>query len=168
MITRRCGERLAEALAGQVDPLQLLFPGGSLENAEEMYQLSPFARFSNAGRRPGRRGPTCTPTRRLRVLEIGAGTGGTSSFDRTEAPADRVEYTFTDVSPHFLGRAGQKFAALPFVDYRPLDIELRSTDQGFDGQQFDIVIAANVLHATADLVAPSITWRSCWRPTACS
>jgi NADPH:quinone reductase-like Zn-dependent oxidoreductase/SAM-dependent methyltransferase len=153
MITRRCGERLAEALAGEVDPLQLLFPGGSLENAEEMYQLSPFARFSNAltGEAVVAEVADLPPTRRLRVLEIGAGTGGTSSFVLPRLPADQVEYTFTDVSPHFLGRAGQKFAALPFLDYRPLDIERDPADQGFDGQQFDIVIAANVLHATADL-----------------
>ena len=66
-------------------------------------------------------------------------------------PAEGYEYTFTDVSPHFLGRAAEKFAAYPTMDYRTLDIEGDLTVQGFAGEQFDLVVAANVLHATADL-----------------
>ena len=71
------------------------------------------------------------------------GTGGTSAYVLPVLPADRVErYTYTDVSPHFLGRARQKFVQYPFADYRVLDIEGDLAAQGFDGQQFDIVVAA--------------------------
>jgi hypothetical protein len=49
-VTRRCGEQLAGALTGEVDHLQLIFPGGSLDAAEDMYQLSPFAHFFNSKR----------------------------------------------------------------------------------------------------------------------
>ncbi len=153
-ITRRCGEQLAEALTGAADPLQLLFPGGSLDSAEQMYQLSPFAQFYNslAAEAVAAAVADLASGSRLRVLEIGAGTGGTSAYVLPVLPADRVErYTYTDVSPHFLGRARQKFVQYPFADYRVLDIEGDLAAQGFDGQQFDIVVAANVLHATADL-----------------
>ncbi|MDP1792586.1 MAG: SDR family NAD(P)-dependent oxidoreductase [Acidimicrobiales bacterium] len=152
-ITRRCGEQLAEALAGTVDPLQLLFPGGSLESAEQMYQLSPFAHFYNslAGEAVAAAVSGLAPNTRLRVLEIGAGTGGTSAYVLPRLPATQTQYTYTDVSQHFLGRARQKFAAYPFVDYRTLDIEGDLGAQGFDASQYDMVVAANVLHATEDL-----------------
>ncbi len=133
--------------------MQLLFPGGSLDDAELMYQLSPLARFYNslAGEAVAAAVADLPAGQRLRVLEIGAGTGGTTSAVLARLPADQLEYTFTDVSAHFLGRARRKFAELGCVDYRTLDIEGDLTAQGFAGQRFDIVVAANVLHATADL-----------------
>ncbi len=151
-ITQRCGEHLAAALTGAADPVELLFPGGSIENAEQMYQLSPFAHFYNslAAEAVSAAVSDRPDAAHLRVLEIGAGTGGTSAYVLATLPPDRVEYAYTDVSPHFLGRARQKFAAYPFVVYRTLDIEGEVGAQGFD-QPYDIVIAANVLHATSDL-----------------
>jgi acyl transferase domain-containing protein/SAM-dependent methyltransferase len=152
-IARRCGNQLAEALNGTVDPLQLLFPGGSLEYAEQMYQESPFAHFYNSlvGQAIAELVAQLPGDRRLRILEIGAGTGGTSAYVLPHLPADRCEYVYTDVSPHFLGKARSKFADYPFLDYRTLDIEIDPAHQGFAPGSFDLVIAANVLHATADL-----------------
>ncbi len=51
----------------------------------------------------------------------------------------------------FVSKAQETFAAYPFVNYRVLDIEKNPSQQNFSAQSFDIVIAANVLHATADL-----------------
>ncbi len=157
-LARRCGEQLAAALTGDADPLELLFPGGSLEHAEQMYQLSPYAHFYNslAAEVVAAAAEQLVPGTRLRVLEIGAGTGGTTSYVLPRLPAGGVQYTYSDVSPHFLVRAREKFAEFGFVDYRVLDIESDLAAQGFDvgeggGGPFDIVIAANVLHATADL-----------------
>ena len=39
----------------------------------------------------------------------------------------------------------------PFVRYQTLDIERDPSEQGFAPHQFDLVLAANVLHATRDL-----------------
>src|SRR5690606_31569414 len=47
-LTHRCGQSLALALRSQVDPLDLLFPGGSLASTERLYQSSPPARTYNA------------------------------------------------------------------------------------------------------------------------
>ncbi len=152
-IARRCGENLADALTGATDPLQLLFPGGSLEYAEQMYQESPFARFYNSllGEALAAAVAQLPTGRTLRVLEIGAGTGGTSSYVLPRLPAQRSEYTYTDISAHFLVRAREKFSRYPFITYRTLDIEGDLATQNIAEQQFDIVVAANVLHATADL-----------------
>src|SRR5262249_20320782 len=90
--------------------------------------------------------------RRLRVLEIGAGTGGTTAALLPVLPADRTDYVYTDVSPRFTGAAREKFRAYPFVQYQVLDIERPAAAQAFPRQPpFDLSVAANVLHATRDL-----------------
>src|SRR3990167_4700035 len=43
----RCGARLAEVLRGTCDPLELLFPGGSLTDLEAFYARSPFLKPYN-------------------------------------------------------------------------------------------------------------------------
>ena len=152
-LVERCGEQLGPVLRGRQDPLQLLFPGGSLAALEELYERSPFARLFNglvsealAGALAGR-----PPGQPLRVLEIGAGTGGTTSSVLPLLPRHGTEYVFTDVSPAFLTKARQKFREYPFVRYELLDVEIDPTRQGLTPGGFDVVLAANVLHATRDL-----------------
>ena len=149
----RCGFELARVLTGDQDPLQLLFPGGSLTEARKLYVESPYARTYNRtlGNALQAALATWPAGRRLRVLEIGAGTGGTTTYVLPLLPRDRVESTFTDLSPHFLERAAEQFAEYPFVRRALLDIERDPISQGFQAGHYDVVIAANVLHATADL-----------------
>jgi acyl transferase domain-containing protein/acyl-CoA synthetase (AMP-forming)/AMP-acid ligase II/SAM-dependent methyltransferase len=148
-----CGARLAEVLRGELDPLELIFPNQSVERLEALYQHSPFAMAHNelvrraiaesvAGRPAGRR---------LKLLEIGAGTGGTTACVLPGLSSELTEYFFTDVSPWFLKKASEKFGEFPFVRYATLDIERDPSQQGFEPGSFDIVIAANVLHATSDV-----------------
>ena len=149
----RCGSSLAGVLNGQIDPLQLLFPDGSSELVERLYQDSPFARTLNtlveeavvAALARSEEG------RPIKILEIGAGTGGTSSQIIPRLPAERTEYVFTDVSELFTRKAQGKFQDYPFVRYGALDIEQDPTAQGFALGQFDLILAANVVHATQDL-----------------
>ncbi|MBU6352382.1 MAG: methyltransferase, partial [Chloroflexi bacterium] len=89
--------------------------------------------------------------RGLRILEIGAGTGGTTAGLLPLLPADRTEYLFTDIGPTFLNKAQERFSAFPFVHYQPLNIEEPPAAQNFALHQADIVVAANVLHATRNL-----------------
>ena len=58
---------------------------------------------------------------------------------------------FTDVSPLFLTRARDEFREYPFASFELLDIEKPPVAQGFSEQSFDVIIAANALHATRDL-----------------
>lgn len=152
---RRCGVALARVLDGSQDPLQLLFPDGSLAEARSLYVESPFARtYNRAIAYAIREAVASLPAgAKLRILEIGAGTGGTTTYVLPELAAEGVEYTFTDLSPVFLERAKEQFAAFPFVKYALLDIERDPAPQGFQAGQYDIIVAANVLHATADLGA---------------
>ncbi|MBZ0297821.1 MAG: SDR family NAD(P)-dependent oxidoreductase, partial [Anaerolineae bacterium] len=151
---QRCGSHLAGALNGTVDPLQLLFPDGSFALTDNLYQKSPGARTYNALVQQAVQTllAEVPEDRKVRILEIGAGTGGTTSFVVPDLPADRVEsYTFTDISPLFGSRAAERFKAYSFMEYGVLDIKKDPLEQGFEPAQADLIIAANVIHATADL-----------------
>jgi microcystin synthetase protein McyG len=150
---RRCGPELARVLRGEQDPLQLLFPSGSLDEARKLYVDSPYVKTYNSALGEALQAAVARlpADARLRVLEIGAGTGGTTGYVLPLLDTERTEYTFTDLSPIFLQRATEQFAGYPFLRTALLDIERNPLEQGFTAGKYDIVIAANVLHATADL-----------------
>ena len=149
----RCGTMLADVVTGRETPLETLFPGGSFEVAEALYEASPAARYINsiAGAVMGAVAAARTGVEKLHLLELGAGTGGTSSALLPTLLPERALYVFTDVSELFLARARQKLANFPFVRYGRLDIGRDPREQGYSTETFDVVVAANVLHAAPDL-----------------
>lgn len=151
-VTLDCGRALASALRGETDPLQLLFGPAALANTERLYTGSPAARTFNTlvARAVMTAIGTSPRARRVRILEIGAGTGGTTNAILEALPEGAAEYMFTDVSPAFTARAAERLGA-PHRSFRPLDIERDPAEQGMGAERFDIVVAANVLHATRDL-----------------
>ncbi|GAW26469.1 putative polyketide [Rosellinia necatrix] len=96
----------------------------------------------------------------LNILEVGGGTGagtrkmvraisahsGSGSFLRCN------RYDFTDVSAAFLDKARDEFKAYESqMTFGTLDIERDFSEQGYQGAEYDIVLAVSVLHITADL-----------------
>jgi acyl transferase domain-containing protein len=152
-ILGRCGAALAEVLSGAADPLDCLFPGGSLAEARQLYVEAPFARTYNAtlGTMLKELAKDVPDGEEFRILEIGAGTGGTSEAALAALEGRIGEYCFTDVSQHFLDAALQHFGDRKGFTTRLLDIEREPAAQGVATGQYDIVLAANVLHATRDL-----------------
>lgn len=152
-LLERCSGALARVLRGEQDPLDLLFPGGSFREARAIYVESPFARTYNEALRTvlTRVVDGVPQNATVRVLEIGAGTGGTTRFVLPALPKTRTSYTFTDVSPAFLEAAEIAFTDAPFLSTALLDMEREPAEQGFVPGSYDVVIAANVLHATTDL-----------------
>ncbi len=147
-----CGGQLVDVLTGAESPLETLFPGGSSHLASALYETGPVARYFNGIARAAvaaAAGHLTSGT--CRVIEIGAGTGGTSAAVIPALPAATVSYTFTDVGGLFLLKARERFSAYPFVEYAQLDAERDPADQGFEAGTYDVVIAANVLHATRNL-----------------
>ncbi|CAN5134442.1 hypothetical protein BH11PSE11_BH11PSE11_04980 [soil metagenome] len=147
-LLQRCGSRLASVLTGQQDPLQLLFPA---ENQDNVYRDSPVSRALNRGVEDAvlaalpHEGP-------LRILEVGAGTGGTTDGLLARLPVDRIEeYAFTDISPTLLAAAGRRHATQTWLQPRRFDIDGDPIAQGFAEGRYDIIVAANVIHAGADL-----------------
>jgi len=153
LLLGRCGAQLPEVLTGTVDPLHLLFGERGAATVEHLYDTSPITRIYNTLMQAvvSKIVDALPEDRTLRILEIGAGTGGTTAHLLPWLDADRTEYVFTDVSEVFLQKAEQRCREFPFVRYATLDIEKDPTAQGFDAHAFDLVIASNVVHATADL-----------------
>ncbi|TMC24029.1 MAG: methyltransferase, partial [Chloroflexi bacterium] len=100
----------------------------------------------------------------LHILEIGAGFGTATAYLLPILPSSRTAYSYTDISTYFLQEAQEKFAAYPFVTYQLLDIEKNPQAQGYEMQHFDVIIAASVLHATANIAQSLGHVRSLLKP----
>ncbi|GAB0107906.1 type I polyketide synthase [Nocardia sp. JMUB6875] len=153
MVAAHCGSRLAAVLGGDQDPMDLLFsPTDRL--AEHYYANAPILQYHNRLIQELMRAwltlrPAASP---VRILEVGAGTGGTTAQLLPLLPADRTRYTFSDVTAAFFPAARQRFSRYAYLDYRQLDLNDPAKSGLMEGS-FDLVIASNVLHATADVAA---------------
>jgi acyl carrier protein len=101
-------------------------------------------------------------------LEIGAGTGGTTAHllaAFSQGSSDPSTYVYTDKSKRFvehgLDRFGKSYA---YVEGQCLDIESEPKDQGFAPASFDVIVAANVLHATRNMRTTLAHVRSLLKP----
>ena len=150
-----CGADLLPILTGRKSALETLFPGGSFEYAENIYERAPLSAYVASVARAALEGMIRARAGAppIRILEIGAGTGSTASQLVPLLAGTASTYEFTDVSDIFLDHGRRKFAARPEVSYRLLDIEKDPTAQNFSLHDYDVVIATNALHATRDLRA---------------
>lgn len=155
MLTAACGSHLAEVLQGTTDPLDLIYPDGSQVISEHLFQDSPSFKVDNmvAARAVSMALDRLPEGRKVRLLEIGGGTAGMTSYVLPGLPAGGMEYVFTDISPHFLRSAEQRFHDSGFMKYQTLDIEKDPEAQGFAPHAYDVILASDVLHATNDLRA---------------
>ena len=173
----RCGEKLLDVLRGVQEPLELLFPGRDTSLVSQLY-TSPSAQVMNdLVQQVVKNVLHALPKENgINVIEIGAGTGGTTASVLPLLPAAQTDYLFTDIGPAFLRQARTRFADYSFVRYQPLDIEQSPTEQGFRhhaavasdagvaSHQADLIIAANVLHATKNLTETLANVRQLLQP----
>ncbi len=152
-LLHRCGSQLAEVLQGKCEPLELLFPQELAISASQLYRDTPTAKLMNTliGKAMVEILSHIASDQRLQILEVGAGTGGTTTYVLPHLDNQRTTYVFTDIAPLFLVKAQDLFANYGFVDYKVLNVEQDPLTQGFSLSQYDVVIAANVLHATQDV-----------------
>ncbi|MFF9203524.1 SDR family NAD(P)-dependent oxidoreductase [Streptomyces sp. NPDC014986] len=151
----RCGTHLPQILKGQTDPREVLFAEADRHLVEALYNDTPDMRALGQCARSllAEALRTWPADRPLRVLEVGAGTGGTTAVLLPALPPHLTRYVYTDVSEGFFPRARARFDGYGFVEYRTLDLERDPVRQGFEEGGFDLVVAANVLHATSALNA---------------
>jgi acyl transferase domain-containing protein/2-polyprenyl-3-methyl-5-hydroxy-6-metoxy-1,4-benzoquinol methylase len=133
--------------AGEANPLDVLFSDGTLSHLYDFMDQFDYSAFL---RRLAHSKPN------LRVLEIGAGAGATTSnvlanLTAQDGSVAHTSYMFTDISPGFFPAAKKRFQGVPNMQFAVLDISKNPIDQGFTENEYDLVIATNVLHATESL-----------------
>lgn len=91
----------------------------------------------------------------MKILEIGAGTGGATRYAMKILGGDTnskryKDYTFTDITTSFLSPADTEFLTCKGMFYKKLDIEVNPLQQGFE-PVYDLVIASQCFHATTTM-----------------
>lgn len=153
-LLKRCASYIKEVMQGDIDPITLIFPENQWDSIIDYYaRAHAFKKYNEIVYTSLKTMAETLPKDSfIRILEIGAGTGGVTQAVFSSFPADSIEYTFTDISEIFLAKARRRFANYPFMKYCILDIENDIEKQGFDPHSFDIVIASNVIHATKNVM----------------
>lgn len=162
------GTQLADVMTGKSDGIKLIFGseegrelvsglyGDSLLNKLSYKQMEDFVRRL-VSKLPMHEGT-------LKILEMGAGTGGTTKYlaPLLASLNVHVEYIFTDLAPSFVAAARKKFKAYPFMKFRAHDIEKPPADDLLSTQH--IIIASNAVHATHSLSVSTKNIRKALRP----
>ena len=161
------GEQLTAILRGEVQALEIMLKDNRLSryydddltNVRLSHVLARWVRHQ------------CDVKSGLRVLEIGAGTGSATlpvfqAISRGgERLPDHFNYTYTDISSGFFEAAREKLDEWSkYVTYKKLDISQDPGQQGFSLEDYDLVIASNVLHATPNMTNTVDHVRSLLKP----
>ncbi len=144
-------EVLNDMIKGDENPLNILFPKGDVGPAMAAYHDNKINRVQNAIAKTeiinlAKRAYKNNPEKTFRILEVGAGVGGTTFDLIPELAGLNVEYHFTDLSTFFLNNAKQNFKDYNFLKYNIFDINKDFAEQGYDAFSFDAILCANVLH----------------------
>lgn len=154
--------RLASCLTGSCDPLRLLFADPTAKQTlSDVYESAPmclaitrllgdYLQKKVSAFTDSESGSKARP---FRILEVGAGTGGTARYlvEHLQSLNVDFEYHFTDISGALVSAAKRKFRSLPStvaanMHFSTLDCN-NPCPPSLSGT-FDVVIATNCIHAT--------------------
>jgi acyl transferase domain-containing protein/acyl carrier protein/SAM-dependent methyltransferase len=161
---------LAGILTGREDGIKLIF---GTERGRELvagvYADFPlnklyYAQMADFIRRLALSTPQQAGQGPLKILEMGAGTGGTTKqlLPMLASLGVEIEYTFTDLGSGFVAAARKAFKHHPFMKFRVHDIEKQPVDDLLSTQH--VVIASNAVHATRSLPVSTTNIRKMLRP----
>lgn len=142
-------DSLPDLLEGRVEAQNLLFPEGALTYVRALYRENLMASYLNEAVSALVAG-LAGSARALRILEIGAGSGGTTESLIPALAGRRVEYHFTDAAAFFLPEARARYGHLPGMRFDLLNIDEDIRAQGFLPESYDVVLAAGVLENARD------------------
>ncbi|MFM2061288.1 MAG: hypothetical protein RLZZ507_958 [Cyanobacteriota bacterium] len=155
-----CMNACLDVLCGKIAGTDVMFPNSSMERVEGIYKGN--SQVDHYNRSVARNVlayirhhiPKLGKNKKIKILEVGAGTGSTSTmiFEAVREYGEHLSYLYTDISPGLINYGRKTFAAEhPFVDFKILDVEKNVETQGYELFDFDIVIATNVFHATRNI-----------------
>lgn len=144
---------ICDCLNNSTNPVDILYPEGSTKIVKSIYEDNIFAQYFNDCIAEFVASVATKARKRLRILEIGAGTGFTSKKILNSLMAENLDYQyyFTDITNSFLARAKSNLSDYPNIYYSIYDINKGYEEQGFVPNEFDIVIAVGVLENAKDI-----------------
>ncbi|PGH21386.1 hypothetical protein AJ80_03303 [Polytolypa hystricis UAMH7299] len=142
------GDNIPAAVRGETTILEHMLPNNMLD---DFYKKGlGFARYNSFLASMMKQMTHRYP--HARILEIGAGTGGATKSILESIGHTMSSYTYTDISVGFFEKAAELFRAYgDKMTFKTLDAEKPPATQGFEPHSYDIVVASNVLHATASM-----------------
>jgi len=155
-----CLQQYPAILKGEARATDVIFPESSMRLVEGVYRGNVVSDRCNQEVADmvesfvKTRLPELNVDEKIRIIEVGAGTGGTTAavLNSISSYGDRIQYLYTDLSAGFTQHGKRQFATTyPFVQFKVLDIENDVQAQGYAAGEFDVVIGANVLHATRNV-----------------
>lgn len=155
-----CLEGLQSIFQGKVNATDVMFPDGSMELVSGVYKGNEQADYFNdilcqvVENIVADNVEALGEGEKFTILEVGAGTGGTSNllFKVLSAYKDKISYVYTDLSKSFLFHAEKHYKSIaPYLETKLFNIEKSPENQELPLGSFDMVIGANVVHATKNI-----------------
>ena len=146
------GRNLIPILRGDQNPLDILFS----DDLAATYYREMFSKIACTSHLTRYMGILAHKMPNLKILEVGAGTGGmtahilselTHSMDHSTKSAKCVfeRYDYTDISASFFPKAKETFAAYRHkMRFEVFDIENDPGEQGMTENEYDVIVAAIV------------------------
>ncbi|KAF2168589.1 hypothetical protein M409DRAFT_36358, partial [Zasmidium cellare ATCC 36951] len=153
-LVKAMGSRMAACLRGETDPLEILFGDQEMKKLQEdLYEfwlllLTPALVLADF---LAKATTSSSGNGKLRILEIGAGTGGTTKriVEYLQRLDIDFEYIVTDISSSLVNATAKHFAGTKGLRFERLDIEQAPTPDFLNA--FHFIVATNCIHATKDL-----------------
>ncbi|MBF0397987.1 MAG: SDR family NAD(P)-dependent oxidoreductase, partial [Desulfobacterales bacterium] len=138
-----------EIFKGEKQAKDVIFPNSSADLVEEVYKGNPISDYFNKLVSESVKAYIfLRNNEKIKILEIGAGSGGTTEdVLKTISVFDNIYYLYTDISESLVEYGKTKYGHYKFVKFSTLNIE----DEPYLTGYFDLIIAANVLHATKNI-----------------
>lgn len=162
---------LPSILRGETDPLELMFA----TKAAETFYANVYSSHMLCGGLQNFLGLASHENPRLRILEVGAGTGSFTrhilstlqALEKERGGTSFAEYVFTDISTSFFSNAQVLFKdQLDRMSFKAWNIEHDAADEhsalGTGG--YDIIFAGSVLHVTSDIAKALRNLRKLLKP----
>ncbi|MBL4889976.1 MAG: methyltransferase [Candidatus Lindowbacteria bacterium] len=153
---------LPDILSGRRLATEILFPKSSFDLVEGIYKSNAVSDYFNDVLTDSlelfvQERIASDPNARIRIIEVGAGTGGTTAgvLRRLQPYSKNIEeYCYTDISKSFLMYARKNYgSANPYLSYKIFDAEIPLAGQEMEAGTFDVLIATHVLHVAKDMHA---------------
>ena len=150
---------LPQILTGKCPSTDIIFPESSFELVEGIYKNNLISDYFNEVLADTaadyiKELVKQDPSAKIRIIEVGAGTGGTSAMvlEKLKPYKSNIqEYCYSDISKSFLIYGEKEYGPEnAYLTYKLFNVELPISGQKI-GDGYDIAIATNVLHATKNI-----------------